>query len=48
MSITGLREQTVHGAKSIAEACERRRWNIPTNYMREREIQRMAAARTAR
>ena len=32
MSIIGLREQTVHGAKNIAEACARHRWNIPADY----------------
>jgi acetyl-CoA synthetase len=32
MSTIGLREQTVHGAKSIAEACARHRWNIPADY----------------
>src|ERR1700724_2452968 len=32
MSIIGLREQTVHGAKSIAEARARHRWNIPADY----------------
>ena len=32
MSIIGLREQTVHGAKSIADACARHRWNIPADY----------------
>ena len=32
MSIIGLREQTVHGAKNIADACARHRWNIPADY----------------
>jgi acetyl-CoA synthetase len=32
MSIIGLREQTVHGAKSVADARARHRWNIPANY----------------
>ena len=32
MSIIGLREQTVHGAKSIADACARHRWNVPADY----------------
>jgi acetyl-CoA synthetase len=32
VSIVGLREQTVHGAKSVAEVRARHRWNIPANY----------------
>jgi acetyl-CoA synthetase len=32
MNMIGLRQQTVHGARSIAEARARHRWNIPTNY----------------
>src|SRR5271154_5822060 len=32
ISIIGLRDQTVPGAKSIAEACARHRWNIPADY----------------
>ena len=32
MSIIGLREQTVHGAKSIADARARHQWKIPADY----------------
>src|SRR5689334_9121135 len=32
MSTIGLREQTVHGAKSVADARARHRWNIPADY----------------
>lgn len=32
MNIIGLREQTVQGAKSVADARARHRWNIPANY----------------
>jgi acetyl-CoA synthetase len=32
MSFIGLKEQTVHGAKNVAEARTRHRWNIPVNY----------------
>ena len=30
--MVGLKEQTVHGAKSIAEARARHRWHIPADY----------------
>ncbi|HEX4210869.1 MAG TPA: AMP-binding protein, partial [Candidatus Binataceae bacterium] len=32
MAFIGLREQTVHGAKSIADARARHRWQIPAEY----------------
>jgi acetyl-CoA synthetase len=32
MALIGLREQTVHGAKSIADARARHRWQIPAEY----------------
>jgi acetyl-CoA synthetase len=32
MALTGLREQTVKGAKSVADARTRHRWNIPADY----------------
>src|SRR5262249_18086239 len=32
MAVIGLREQTVKGAKNIADARVRHRWQIPDNY----------------